>query len=109
MIKVTINRTADGIKSFEMTGHADFAKHGQDIVCAGASAVVFGSINAIEALCGVKAKVNLGKDGGYLLYTLPKLDSDTFQRAQLLLEGMLVSLKTIELDYGKYIQIHEMI
>lgn len=107
MIKVTFNRSNRGIQSFEMTGHADFAKYGQDTVCAGASAVVFGSINAIEALCGVKADINLGKDGGYLQYTLPELDSVTYEKAQLLLEAMLVSLKTIELDYGKYIRIYD--
>ena len=36
-----------------MNGHADFAAHGQDLVCAGASAVVFGSINAVIALWNV--------------------------------------------------------
>ena len=51
MIKVTINRTESGlIQSFTMSGHADFAEHGQDIVCAGVSAVSFGAVNAIMAL-----------------------------------------------------------
>jgi hypothetical protein len=108
MIKVTIYRTAVGIQSFEMTGHANYAKHGQDIVCAGASAVVFGSINAIDALCDVQADINLGKNGGFLTYTLPKhLDNEMGKNVQLLLEGMIVSLKTIEMDYGKYIRIQE--
>ena len=33
-----------------MKGHADFAEHGKDLVCAGASAVSFGAVNAIIAL-----------------------------------------------------------
>lgn len=107
MIKITIHRTASGIQSFEMTGHANFAEHGKDLVCAGVSAVVFGSINAIESLCHVQANIKLGRNGGFLTYALPKLDDETFQNAQLLLEGMMVSLKTIEMDYGKYIRIKE--
>ncbi|MDG4655376.1 ribosomal-processing cysteine protease Prp [Ectobacillus antri] len=107
MIKVTIHRTSLGIQSFEMTGHANFAEHGKDLVCAGVSAVVFGSINSIEALCHVQANINLGKNGGFLTYRLPELDNETFQKTQLLLEGMLVSLRTIEMDYGKYIRIKE--
>ena len=35
-----------------MTGHANFAEHGQDIVCAGASAVAFGALNAVDELNG---------------------------------------------------------
>ena len=30
-----------------MTGHAEFDERGQDFVCAGASAVAFGTVNAI--------------------------------------------------------------
>ena len=61
MIKITISRTKLGsIQSFKMTGHADYAPHGQDLVCAGTTAVVFGSINAVEELCNVQATIELG-------------------------------------------------
>jgi hypothetical protein len=109
MIQVTIHREkTNAIGSFTMTGHANYAPYGQDLVCAGASAVVFGAINAVEALTGVVATIELGKDGGFLKYELPSdLDDQSFVKAQLLLEGMLVSLQTIEMDYGKYIRIKE--
>lgn len=42
MIKVSVVRNQQKqIVSFEMSGHADAGPHGQDIVCAGASAVSF--------------------------------------------------------------------
>ncbi|MCU7755369.1 ribosomal-processing cysteine protease Prp [Bacillus cereus] len=109
MIKITISRTKLGsIQSFKMTGHADYAPHGQDLVCAGTTAVVFGSINAVEELCNVQATIELGSDGGFLTYKLPNdLDVHTAEKAQTLLEGLVVSLKTIELDYGKYIRLIE--
>ena len=64
MIKITINRNESGlIQSFTMSGHADFAEHGQDIVCAGASAVSFGAVNAIHALTGITPEIEQGEDG----------------------------------------------
>jgi uncharacterized protein YsxB (DUF464 family) len=35
------------------------------------------------------------------------VDSFTLEQIQLLLEGMVVSLKTIELDYSNYIKIND--
>ena len=54
MIDITINRSKSGfIVSFTMSGHALFADHGKDLVCAGASAVSFGTINAVHVLTGI--------------------------------------------------------
>jgi uncharacterized protein YsxB (DUF464 family) len=107
MIKVQISRSEDGkIRAFELSGHANFAKRGQDIVCAGVSAVSFGAVNSIIALTKVKPQIKQGGKGGYLRCELPDIeDAITEEKVQLLLEGMIVSLQTIEKDYGKYIQI----
>lgn len=43
MITVRITDTADGVEIFA-SGHAGFAPAGQDIVCAGVSALVFGTM-----------------------------------------------------------------
>lgn len=106
MIKVTIYRTNTGwIQSFTMSGHAGFANHGEDIVCAGASAVSFGAINAIMKLTDVDPVIDMG-EGGYLRCTVPDdLEPNVQEKVQLLLEGMVVSLQTIEADYGKHIKI----
>lgn len=110
MIRATINRSGSSRKivSFSMSGHADFAEHGQDLVCAGASAVVFGAINAVEAVAKIKPVLELSDDGGYLHFEFPDVfDQPAFQKAQLLLEGMVVSLETIERDYQAYLQIKQ--
>lgn len=106
MIRITITRTESGtIQSFTMSGHADFANHGEDIVCAGASAVSFGAVNAIEVLTGVVPDVKQGK-GGFLECVFPENLSDaTEEKVQLLLEAMVVSLQGIEKEYGKHIKI----
>ncbi|MGD6991608.1 ribosomal-processing cysteine protease Prp [Sutcliffiella horikoshii] len=106
MIKVTIKRDDHMlIQSFTITGHANFAKKGADIVCAGVSAVSFGTVNAVMSLCQVTPDIEQGADG-FLKCSVPSnLDESTHEKVQLLLEGMVVSLETIERDYGNYITI----
>lgn len=109
MITVNVVRTQQNkIVSFEMNGHADAGPHGQDIVCAGASAVSFGTVNAIDTLCNVQLIIDIDNDGGFLRCTVPTdLDVQTFEKVQLLLEAMVVSLKSISEQYGKHIKIRE--
>ncbi|ETP68917.1 hypothetical protein G159_10175 [Planococcus glaciei CHR43] len=91
--------------SFEMSGHADFAEHGQDLVCAGASAVSFGAVNAILELTKIEPQIQQ-ESSGYLKVVFPdRLDEKTEEQVQLLVRAMIVSLKTIEQDYGQYIKI----
>jgi uncharacterized protein YsxB (DUF464 family) len=106
MINITIDRNGSGlIQSFTMTGHALFANHGQDIVCAGASAVSFGSINAVHELTGIVPQIEQGEDG-FLSCSIPENISEAVQeKIQLLLEGMVISLQTIEEQYGEHIKI----
>jgi len=106
MIQTTIYRNESGqIKSFTLSGHALFAKRGNDIVCAGVSAVSVGAINAVIKLTGVEPEVEQGK-GGFLRCVIPSdLSSDIQEKVQLLLEGMIVSLQAIERDYGKFMKI----
>ncbi|MBA4537191.1 ribosomal-processing cysteine protease Prp [Bacillus aquiflavi] len=106
MIEITIKRSKLGhIQSFSISGHANFANRGQDIVCAGVSAVSFGTVNAIVKLTEIEPDVEQGQNG-FLRCVFPEnLPINIQARVQLLLEGMLVSLQTIERDYKKYVQI----
>lgn len=106
MIRITINRTESGkIRSFTMSGHANFAEHGEDIVCAGASAVSLGMVNAIETLTGVAPVAEQG-ESGYLKCVFPdNLSVETDEKVQLLLEAMVLSLQEIERFSGKHIKI----
>jgi uncharacterized protein len=108
MIKVTIDYDSqERITSFTLSGHANFAEKGSDIVCAGVSAVSFGAVNAIMSLTGIEPEIEQGGDGGYLRCVFPKdISKDTQEKVQLLLNGMLISLQTIEREYGKYMKIN---
>lgn len=106
MIKVTFYAPQERITSFTMSGHADFAEKGSDIVCAGASTVSFGLLNAIMSLTDVQPEIEQGKKGGYLQCKIPEnISEESSEKVQLLLHAMLVSLQTLERDYGKYIKV----
>lgn len=105
MIKITINRNKSGmVQSFTMDGHALFANYGQDVVCAGASAVSFGTINAVHELTGITPEIKQGD--GYLSCKIPEnISVSAMDKIQILLEGMVISLQTIEEEYGEHIKI----
>lgn len=106
MIHITIQRdSSNRIKAFTISGHANFAKKGEDLVCAGVSAVSFGAVNAVIRLTEINPVIEQGKDG-FLRCIIPdKLPNDVDEKVQLLLEGMVISLQTIEKDYKKYVNI----
>ncbi|QKE75479.1 ribosomal-processing cysteine protease Prp [Arthrobacter citreus] len=111
MTKITIERLKDGrIGSFKISGHAFFADSGTDIVCAGISAVSIGTINALEAICHIASELNtvIDEKRAILKYQLPiDLKDENMQKAQLILEAMIVSLQTIAASYGDFVTINE--
>ncbi|WP_175639831.1 ribosomal-processing cysteine protease Prp [Metabacillus schmidteae] len=109
MINARIYRSNEGlITSFTLSGHAEFDEYGKDLVCAGASAVTFGAVNAVLSLTNIEPQIDQGGEGGFLQVKLPsKLDQSISDKVQLLLEGMVVSLQTIERDYGQYISVSD--
>lgn len=107
MVRVHLKRNEEQkILAFTVSGHANSAPHGEDLVCAGVSTVTFGTINALYALVTQKIEVEKGKSG-FISCKLPEnLSKEDFQKAQLLLESMVIMLKQIELSNVKqYIEI----
>ena len=104
MITVDITLNDEGqVYEVIMDGHADYGSHGQDIVCAGASAVLFGSINAVMGLTNEKPDIDYDDDGGHFHYRSVNTNDE---KAQLILQAMLVSLQTIEEEYNENIRLN---
>ena len=105
MIIVQIKRMEDGsIRGFSVKGHANYAKRGEDIVCAGVSAVTVGTVNSIEALAGVALDAKMRN--GFLSADIPDLPDEAVRsKVQLLMESMELMLQGIAESYGEYIQI----
>lgn len=91
---------------FEMSGHAEYDEPGKDLVCAGASAIGFGAVNAIFALLQIKPDIEQAGEGGYLKVTLPQdLDKEIDAKLQLIVQTMTAQFYTMVESYGQYIQI----
>jgi uncharacterized protein YsxB (DUF464 family) len=110
VIKVSIKRDdTDGvIQEFTLSGHAEFAESGKDLVCAAVSGIAFGVINAIEALLNIQLMINTDEKNGFLQCIVPtSIEPAVHEKVQLLLEGMVVALQSIASEYGAYITIND--
>ena len=98
MIKIKIHKSKDIIKEIVITGHANYADYGKDIVCAAVSSIALTSCNAILSLeDSILAKEESGKLEIKILN-----DTDINQK---LLDNMIVMLKELASQYPKNIEI----
>ncbi|SDI92833.1 ribosomal-processing cysteine protease Prp [Salimicrobium halophilum] len=104
MITANFFSSGERILGYEISGHAESGPYGQDLVCAAVSGVTFGATNALMEVADCDPEIEQGGEGGYLKVTLTGEDR-TKEQAQTLLEGLLISLRTIEQDNSQYITI----
>ena len=98
MISVNVSFIGKDVKSLTVSGHANYDQYGKDIVCAGVSAVVTGGINALESeIESIKIINEDNKLGVEVINSNEKI--------QIILNTILIQLKTIEKSYKKYIKI----
>lgn len=96
------------IVSFEVTGHAESGAYGTDIVCAGVSSLTIGITNSLSILGEFTplVEVNDEVEGGYLYVELPlEISEKQLSTAQILLESLLLSLKSIAEEYPNYVKL----
>ncbi len=100
MIQIRFETTETGlIRTMTMTGHANAGPYGQDLVCAGVSAVALSSLNAIDLLypdaCTMMAENNK---------IFLKVDHDSHD-LQITLKTMATQLSALASEYPKSIRI----
>ena len=101
MITANFNYINHKVTTYEIDGHAFAGEPGEDLVCAAVSAVSFGLTNSIISLDESELHVKM-EDGYLLVENIP--DSAA---AQTLVQGMLISLQTIEADNFQYLTVIE--
>ena len=98
MIKTVYEVKNDKYLSLEVSGHAEYDKSGKDLVCASVSSIMFGLMNALDALHeDVEIKQLTNKIS-------IKIHSDS-NIIQDYLELTMTQLKTIEESYGDFIKL----
>ena len=97
MIKVSIIKD-NLIKKVKISGHADFADYGKDIVCSAVSSIATTTINNIIALDN-KAITYSANEGDILI------TNNDSEMASKLLDNMIMMLEDLAKDYPKNIKI----
>ncbi len=103
MIKVVITRSDGEILEIKISGHAYSGEPGHDLVCAGVSSVVFGTLNSLEDV-DKAFKFTINEEEGLTIVT--PLYRPSYKN-KIVLEVLITSLETIEASYGKYLRIRE--
>lgn len=103
MIKAVFNRVSNKLVEFKASGHAGAAESGYDIVCSAVSASTIMIANGITDILKVSAAIEV-RDG-FLHINLRGLSEAHIERCQVLMETMLLGLKAMEQNYGKYIKV----
>lgn len=84
--------------TIEVTGHANFAKKGNDIVCAAVSAIIMGAINWFQAK-DIEVKEN--KKKGQITIVIKNRKPENM----LMLDLVVQQLKPIAKKFKKYVKI----
>ncbi|MFA5576529.1 MAG: ribosomal-processing cysteine protease Prp [Tissierellaceae bacterium] len=99
----------DNIKKFTIRGHANYASHGNDIVCAAVSALAQTTLLSLVKVCGVEEdRINytIEEKTGFLDVELPRdLDSSSLEKTQILLESLKIGINSIIEIYPEYVKL----
>lgn len=93
---ITVNMTTNTIK---VRGHANYAPHGQDIVCAGVTALTQTLVESLETLTGNEIKCDMSP--GRVDIEIGNPDED----AQLLMDSFLVGIEMIADEFPEHIRV----
>ncbi len=118
-VKIVRDRTRR-ITGVFMSGHAGYAEEGSDIICAGASTLIYTLANSLERICGVDAQEisRINEDTGdgdvsaeiiipYGTFTEKTADERAAVVAETVYTGFISLASSVNADGIKYINITE--
>lgn len=98
MIEISVKKKDNNINYIKISGHAEYAEDGFDIVCASVSCIAITTVNALISID--EEYVVYSEEDGLLEIGIVKHDEITTK----LVENMLNLLKNLEEDYKDYIK-----
>lgn len=99
MIRVIVSKSNDVINKIVVTGHAEYDNTGKDLVCAGVSSIIFGGMNALDAIDNNQLEFEVLKNKVSVIVLSYNED------IQKLLKMLIIQLETIENSYKEHIKI----
>ena len=105
MINILIKRNQENeIMAYAVSGHAETAPHGEDIVCAAVSVLTQTTILSMIHILGQQPVYSMN-EGKLSCQVSVDLNADERREATILLESMLLGLKNIQQQYPAIIVI----
>lgn len=99
MIKVIVKRENTNYKKITITGHAEYAKYGKDIVCSATSSIAITTVNGILLLNKDSLSYKQSEDG-------LEINVNSYEKTtQILLENMINMLMELEEEYPTNIKV----
>ena len=98
MIRVIYEVKDDKYLSLDVSGHAEYDESGKDLICASVSSIMFGFMNAIDALDEDVEIKQLTNQITITNHSSSNIIQDYF-------ELVMMQLKTIEESYGNFIKV----
>lgn len=105
MTEIKIIKKNNLIVGFVLTGHTEKDFYGQDVLCAGLSAISQSTCLGILKILNVPAKYEKNEKKGFLKLDLTECDEKQIEKSQVLLETMLESIKDISIGNEKYMKV----
>ncbi|WP_251861825.1 ribosomal-processing cysteine protease Prp [Clostridium sp. Marseille-Q2269] len=103
MVNVIFEKENNNIVLVKMSGHAESTDEGYDMVCSAISAISITIANGITEVLKVKPLIE--KKDGFLSIDLRSCTKEDIHKCQILMDTMLLGVKSIELNYGEYIKL----
>ena len=98
MIKAIFQADEDLYRSLDVSGHAEYGAYGKDLICASVSSIMFGFMNALDAL---EENVQISQSENRITI----VDQSGSEIVQHYFELVIMQLKTIEASYGDFIKV----
>ncbi len=104
MITITIFKNKDAYFGFDCIGHAGYAPEGEDIICAGVSALVINTVNSLAHFSATKFSTDSEQETGRLTV---RFEEEADRDADLLMRSLILGLQGIQNNYGdEYIHLN---
>lgn len=103
MIKVKFFKKDNSFTKFEINGHAESAQYGEDLVCAGVTAIVSGSLNAFDQAASKDVAIKVLDNQ----ITVEVIKNN--EVIQIMFTMLFNQLKTIEIQYTENVEIKEVL
>ncbi|MDD5899779.1 MAG: ribosomal-processing cysteine protease Prp [Lachnospiraceae bacterium] len=102
-IEQNVKVNLESVTGFSSEGHAGYAKHGKDIVCAAVSALVMNTMNSIHSFTSDVFDYSEDEKKGMIDF---RIVSEPSPETTLLLKSLILGLQSIQEEYGeKYLRI----